>query len=274
MKHVRFFFDKKHRPKAREFVMAMIEQSRNVGLSASVITEYEPFDGLYVCYGCGRPDLNSHLDRHVAAGRCALNIDVGYWGNSFRLSVDGLHPAFLPDADASRFDKQKHQISNTYDPAGPIILVGLGPKSRHLGRTWEEDKLVEIRAALPDRKVIFRPKPNRPYPLLSHVQTDDKTPIAELLRGASLIVTRHSNVAIDGCFQGIPSCTELGAAATLYGNDLLNPINPSEEERVAFLRKLAWWNWTLAEAKTTCIWNWLKHAIPLIRSTTGLSKRQ
>lgn len=274
MKSVKIYYDEKHRPKAKEFVLAMYSSAKRSGIAVEVMKEYEPFKGVFVCYGCGRPDLNALLDRHVAAGQRAINIDVGYWGNCFRFSVDGLHPSFLPEADAARFDKQSMKITNTYDPSGPIILVGLGPKSRHMDRTWEEDKLIEIEEQLPGREVIYRPKPNRPYPPVAVKKVDDKTPIDQLLVGASLVVTRHSNVGVDACFQGIPVCTETGAASTLYGNDLLNPSNPTEEERVAFLRKLAWWNWTLDEAKTACIWNWLKLAIPRIPSITGLSKAQ
>jgi hypothetical protein len=110
---------------------------------------------------------------------------------------------------------------------------------------WERKTLAALRAAYPGRRVVYRPK--RPEQLDNlPVAT---APIEEVLKGASLVVCRHSNVAVDACIAGVPVVCEDGAAAALYGSDLRRPANPGGEERRQFLERLAWWQWKPSEAK-------------------------
>ena len=74
-------------------------------------------------------------------------------------------------------------------------------------------------------------------------EIDGATPIQELLRGASLVICRHSNVAVDACIAGIPVECEDGAARWLYAAGPVQPI----ERRASFLRRLAWWQWQCDE---------------------------
>lgn len=76
-------------------------------------------------------------------------------------------------------------------------------------------------------------------------------PIDEALRGASLVVCRHSNVAVDACVAGIPVECDDGAAAALYRG---NP-NPTREQRAEFLRRLTFWEWRPDEAAQA--WDWI-----------------
>jgi hypothetical protein len=59
------------------------------------------------------------------------------------------------------------------------------------------------------------------------------------MRGCSLVVCRHSNVAIDACIAGVPVECDDGAAFALYRNG----PQPDENARREFLGRLAWWNW-------------------------------
>ena len=129
------------------------------------------------------------------------------------------------------------------DPAGPIILVGLGTKSRTYlnDEDWESRTLARLEQRFPNRRILHRPKPGHGYTKL-HCERDTTTPIAELLRGASLVVCRHSNVAVDAAIDGVPFECEDGAAAWLTGK----PFTP--EQRLDFLRRLAWWQWRVTEA--------------------------
>jgi hypothetical protein len=69
--------------------------------------------------------------------------------------------------------------------------------------------------------------------------------IKDVLRGCSLVVCRHSNVAIDACVAGVPVDCEGGAALALYAE---HP-QPTREHRVQFLQRLSWWQWRPSEAR-------------------------
>ena len=250
-----------YRPKIRRLVESMYVSARRLGYDVDRVSAYKPFDGLLVCYGCGRPDLTIVMEKHIASGNPVLTLDapywrLGYWQSAYRLAVNSPHPKMLFDMPANRFDSLNFKLTDEYDPAGPILLIGVGPKSRHVAGSYECDTLLKIRQVYPGRRIIYRPKPNREFVRLHGVKVDAVTPISELLAGASLVVTRHSNVGIDAAFKGIPVVTETGAAIHLYSDDLANPHNPDVEERRTFLRRLAWWNWAEGEMTTRTFWDW------------------
>jgi hypothetical protein len=94
--------------------------------------------------------------------------------------------------------------------------------------------------------VIYKPKRHGDPPLPGFPMRNG--PIIDSLRGCSLVVCLHSNVAIDACIAGVPVVCEDGAAAALYTNDIRHPVKPTREQRMAFLESLAWWNWLPIEA--------------------------
>jgi hypothetical protein len=81
-------------------------------------------------------------------------------------------------------------------------------------------------------------------------------PIEIVLSGASLVVCRHSNVALDACIAGIPVVCEDGIASTLYGNDINNPIMPTLEQRRQLIANAGWWQWSPTEARQA--WEFIK----------------
>jgi hypothetical protein len=82
--------------------------------------------------------------------------------------------------------------------------------------------------------------------------------IEAVLASASLVVCRHSNVAVDACRMGIPVVCNDGAAAAIYPSRLEDEaMQPSFETRAEFLRRLAWWQWSAAEMSSGAIWPWL-----------------
>lgn len=108
--------------------------------------------------------------------------------------------------------------------------------------------LIDLRQRFPGRKIIYRPKPNSP-PVKLNCPMEAKMPIEKLLEGASLVVSRHSNVCVDGVIANVPFEAEDGAAMWLRGKPW------SIENRIAFLRKLSWWQWQVKEAKEA--WDFL-----------------
>jgi hypothetical protein len=215
-------------------------------------------------FGPGAVVRDAARHRQIANGGKAACWDLGYLGagklpgvSYLRVSVDHNHPWRDFDAtpsDGSRLDAfGPPHLRTDAAPGGPVIVIGMGPKSRtHLGLTdWEMTKLRELKQRFPKHSVLYRPKPvsyggkviNRD----KHIDwpLSELGPIADTLRGASLVVCRHSNVAVDACIAGIPVECEDGAAYWLYRNR----CDPSLEERIDFLRRLTWWQWRTDEQK-------------------------
>lgn len=222
---------------------------------------------LLMCYGLGHPQRRPWWLGHIASGRHAVGFDLGYWREAkklasnrpMRMTVDADHPQrWLDDRPPTRFDAAQLRLRNDYVASGPIVIVGLGVKTtRMLGvavTDWEHDALNRIRAVYPNTPVVYRPK-NEDGTNLPGTRKMAGMPIEQVLRGASLVVCRHSNVAVDACLAGIPVVCEDGAASILYGNSLKQPVNPTYEQRLHFLRNLAWWQWRPSEA-AQC-WNFL-----------------
>lgn len=238
----------------RPMLEALHSAAQNSGTSVLCSTEYSGKCDWLVLYGVGHKDRAPVRSAHVKSGRRAILWDVGYWSRrklrgALRVSIDHDHPhAWLdrtPD-DSVRFASMEISLRNDHDPAGHIVLVGLGPKTRaYLGpesEHWERDKLAELRARFPDRTIIFRPKPKRPAPLLD-CPKDEVSSIEQLLRGAALVVCRHSNVAVDAAIAGVPFECEDGAALWLANRGFTEP------NRISFLNRLAWWQWEIPEAR-------------------------
>jgi hypothetical protein len=211
---------------------------------------YEGQSDWLVLFGVGAEVNNAARNAQLARGGRVLMWDLGYVDRKkvvghLRMSIDTDHPPQWFDAtpqDGARWKRLAVPMREDADPAGPILLVGLGRKSRiYLNApNWERKAYGELTARFPGRRIVFRPKGSDQTRL--PCETDAVTPIADLLRGASLVVCRHSNVAVDAAIAGVPFEAEHGAAVWLSQRDF-TPTN-----RLAFLQRLAWWQWRSTEA--------------------------
>lgn len=228
----------------RALAIAMEES----GDTVSRTTAYAGAAQVLVVFGIGADAHNAARNAHLDNGGRVLHFDLGYFGirkHWLRMSIDHDHPQHLLDmtpADPVRWDAHHLALRKDARDNGPILLVGLGRKSRqYLGLpNWERDTLRRIRAEFPRRQVIYRPKGHDGIDL--RIPTDPDTPIAELLRGASLVVCRHSNVAVDAAIAGVPFQAENGAATWLQGREY------TAANRLDFLRRLSHWQYNPTEA--------------------------
>lgn len=204
---------------------------------------------ILMTYGMGHPVRRPWWQQHRAAGGRCIGWDLGYWRRDdgmMRCTIDHDHPqAMLRPEPPERWDRERIALRSDGKANGPIVLVGLGAKTvRDHGMKslrWERGQIERLKAERPARKIVFRPKrPNDRSPN----GTADNRPIEAVLNGASLVVCRHSNVAVDACIAGVPVQCEDGAAHALYANN----EQPSPDERLQFLRSLAWWQWHKTEA--------------------------
>lgn len=229
---------------------------------------YKPREGsTLVLYGLGGGDKMEIARQHKGN---VLSWDAGYWDRSldlknrrYRVSLNGLHPApYVMKGQAptgERFNASGLKVERRkVDPSGPILLVGNGPKSNAIGAAgWSAKKSKELRRLFPDRKIVYRPKPKRPAEPGVLCDSVCLWPIEKALASVSLVVCRHSNVAVDACRWGIPVVCEDGAARAIYPNTY-DGEQPDEATRLEFLHRLAWWQWSARELEKGLHWKWLE----------------
>jgi hypothetical protein len=215
---------------------------------ARALETYSPEKELLVTYGTGHALRRPWWQQHRRRGERCLGLDLGYWDRSgddagMRFTIDTDHPPqFLRPEPAGRWDGRCVGLREDAGD-GPVLLIGQGAKAVQVRGErplqWEMTQLRRFK----DRPLMFRPK-RRGEPVPQGVAVSRHETIEEALQGVSLVVCRHSNVAVDACIAGVPVECEGGAAHALYRET----PNPPPAERLAFLRSLAWWNWRPSEA--------------------------
>jgi hypothetical protein len=168
-----------------------------------------------------------------------------------RATIDEDHPqAWLRKEEPTRWDSQGIALRKDFKAKGPALIVGMGHKSLpvHGLNPLQWERAAVSRAVAMGLQPLFKPKKAR-YPVMPGISVA-RGSIEQALKGAALVLCRHSNVAVDACIAGVPVMCEDGAAQVLYRN---GPA-PTPEQRIEFLRSLAYWQWTPAEAKEA--WNY------------------
>lgn len=221
------------------------------GITFQATSDYRGIAPWLVLWGVGRRECMAARTAHIARKGRTASWDLGYFGREkgrgyMRVSVDIDHPWPYLDrtpADPSRFAALGVTLREDADPDGHVVLVGMGRKSRAQLSLygWEQMKLSELRRRFPGRRIVYRPKRATDDVILP-VETVADGPIEDVLRGASLVVTRHSNVAVDAVVAGVPFECENGAAYWLRQKPF------TRENRLDFLHRLAWWQWRPFEA--------------------------
>lgn len=137
---------------------------------------------------------------------------------------------------------------------GAVLVAGMSDKAAgtHGFRPlqWENRTLELLRDAFPTQEVIYRPKPKN---------LNEGEPIASVLARTSIIVTHHSNVAVDGLVAGVPchatkgvgklaSYAEMTQAVAIRGPVL------TYDERCALLADVAYAQWAPDEMRDGSAW--------------------
>lgn len=251
---VEILVDPKMANRGAQMLDAMIAASPiPVHVSKVYTGKYE----LLMTYGTGHPLRRPWWVDHIASGRHAIGWDLGYWNRenrTMRLTIDADHPQKLLQPESpDRWARDGIELRSDSKPRGRVVIIGMTAKSNRmtlLGRMrWETREARIAKAKYPDREIVYRPKRDT-EPTLPGFKTA-RGDIADVLRGASLVICRHSNVAVDACIAGVPVQCEDGAAYALYAN---NP-EPTPAQRLEFLRSLAHWQYTPNEAATA--WNFI-----------------
>lgn len=232
MATVEFLYVKRPNMRAMRMLDALWSAVELAGDVPKKTTWYLGKSDWLIFQGSGFPEHNQARNLQRKRGH-TFHTDLGYTNreeNMMRVCVDDDHPHKWFYKTEQR--PSNIQLRNTFKEDGPIILVGLGTKSRKYLRAfdWEKQKFKQLKAEFPDRQIIYRPKGDdfSNFPC----KTDSLTPFSELVDGASLVVARHSNCCIDAMLANVPFSCEDGAAMAFDG------------DRQKFVNKLSRWQYT------------------------------
>lgn len=233
---------------AAPILNAFADAARAAGDEVRETHGYEGRSEWLVLQGVGDRMHDAARRAHVRQGGHVLMWDFGYWDREkitgrMRMSIDDDHPQRWLDATPIDPGRTVPALREDGDPAGPIVLIGLGRKSRKYLRAgeWERRVHADLVRRFPGRRIIFKPKPGDPTRVPCETVPAD-TPIEELLKGASLLVCRHSNCAVDAAIAGVEFEAEDGAAVWLQARGF------TRANRLEFLQRLAWWQYKPHEA--------------------------
>lgn len=220
------------------------------GMKPVMTNSYKGDAKWLVMWGVGGGNRSAIRDLHGSRGGITVLLEFGFFK---RDKTDGYVRLALNDDYCTRWLDQtppaperwnelQVELREDADPTGPIILAGIGPKQRAYmnGVMWEEAKLTELQRRFPGREIVYRPKPNRPFPRLP-VRTIASGPIEQALKGASLVACLHSNVAIDAVVAGVPFEAEEGPSTWLRDKPY------TRENRLDLLQRIARWQYRLHE---------------------------
>lgn len=259
-------------------IESVYDGARKAGIDAQ-ITGGKIRDGAYIAlYGLGAHDRIQHAGKPNV-----ISFDAGYWERKldvpirkYRVSIGGFHcPQRIfkgPRPSPERWQECGLQIAqDSQNKLGPILLVGNGPKSNRIGaENWCAEMSKNLREWFPDRKIWYRPKPKRAYDKgVDYDGVAEKINIDSVLDQVSLVVCRHSNVAIDAARRGVPVACDDGMAKAIYkwaaweisdsqryGNGAITGA-VALSRRTEFLHRLAWWQWSMTEIRNGKFWPWM-----------------
>lgn len=262
--------------KAKLLIEAVYEGALKADVDARIVKDGKVRADAHVAlYGLGGADRIRFLGQPKV-----ISFDAGYWERKldvpvrkYRVSIGGFHcPDRIfrgPNPGPERWASAGLEITSRYDPNGPILLVGNGPKSNRIGaERWCADMSRKLREWFPGRTIWYRPKPKRRHDVdVDYDALAEKINIDSVLAQCSLVVCKHSNVAVDAARVGVPCLAEDGAGHSIYhapdcmvnaswnGNGL--PHMPDAIERAEFLHRLAWWQWSITEIREGKFWPWM-----------------
>lgn len=251
----------------KALLKAAADGARSIGMRTVVttVTNRHQSNCDWVCiHAAGQLKRSVLRFDHIGKGGSVASWDHAYFGRDkdpdltyLRVSINELHPQHLlskTPPHPERWDALGIMLRNDYDKWGQVIVAGTGGRARARNRKsqWELRTVEKMKKRFPKHRVVYRPKPG-----LNWVENfgcpRDERPVEEVLKGASLLVCQHSNIALDACVAGIPVICDGGIAHWLYSK---TPA-PSANERLDLLRRVAWWQYQLRNEEMIKAWRFL-----------------
>lgn len=241
---------------------AMHKAAHSAGVRARYVAKFTGNAELIMTWGMGHIGRRKDLNQQIAKGGHVVGWDLGYFSRDtyLRVTIDGDHPANVCNMPGDRFAAHNLRLTDTYNPDGHILLIGMGIKSRaqfgYIGPVFELTTLYKLQRDYPERKILYKPKKTDPSELKCKAAPAN---IIDALDGCALVVSRHSNVSLDAALCGVPAVCDDGIGASLYGSDVRNPTIATKAQREQLLYNAAYWQYKSTEASQA--WEWIKSRV-------------
>ncbi len=247
-----------------DVLLATLKRTAPAAVRATIQRTYQGGSDWLVLWGPGHPARVSPMRQQLAAGGHCIVADLAYWDRDrkVRISIDAPHPqAWVMQRDwpTARLAADHLVLENSWNPNGPVLVAGIGDKARvQYGAAvdaWEAQLIAAARA----RGHVVQYRHKRAGNLPRGTVAAPAGPIDQAVRGASCVITWHSNVAVDAIRLGIPVICKDGAAAAVCPADfpaIGQPQPLALDVRARFLSNVAWFQWAPNEAPQ--LWTWLQ----------------
>jgi len=247
--------------RARIVAAAMDEGLRRHGIKTIVRDKFRGVEGdIAVAYGWIHEPIFKKYGSY-------LYFDLGYWDRKpkgqpkegmHRLSISSWCPTdrMARGMPTDRLGKSGELLR--FSTGRNILIAGMSEKAArthgYAFKQWEDEAMVRMRAYT-NRPIVFRPKPSKAVP---------GTPISDELRRSAVVVSHHSNVAVEAMIEGVAVYAEKGVGKLVSMKDLREveyARPPDLETRIAFLADIAYCQWTPEEMRRGEVW---EHASSLV----------
>lgn len=279
-KHVHLFYDhgKRSRILCQNMEKGIHSAGDKVDSSGAVTYMGKPISDVAVFYGL-RGKLMQILKTYVDAGKTAVLIDLGFWGRHdggrlagyHKFVINGLQPGDYfnsKEHPANRFNKFGIDLK-PYNPEGEyILLAGMSGKAASVyglaPEQYERNMVREIRKYT-DMPIVYRPKPTfqDATKIDGAIYSGPEEDLNGVLEKAKIVVSHHSNVAVDAIVAGKPVIVGAQCVASCFSNNvgegfLGNVFFPTDSARLQWLYNIAYTQWNVREMRTGVAWNFFK----------------
>lgn len=226
--------------------------------------DYKKVDSDYaVMYGFA--DRLREIYEDYRSDAAVVYFDLGYWKRRIKTRYDGYYKAVVNGRHPTEYFQKREHCGSRLEALGVeiqpwrsggenVILAGMSEKAARAEglehQRWERDAFKTL-VRHTNRPIIYRPKPNcsRSRPIKG--ARFDKTSLpGQLFETAHAIVTRHSNIAVEGLIAGIPAFCDAGVASVLSKKNLVKIEKPwYPDNRLQWARDIAWCQFKLTEIK-------------------------
>jgi hypothetical protein len=255
---------------------------RNLGIGYTTIldTDYTgPCADFAVFYGY-EGNTPRIMKEYMDAGRTVVFIDLGYFerrkGGRYRgyhkVAINARHPtAYIKKMMRMGLPKRSYQgpsIQPWKTNGQNILVAGMSARAAEsIGYDpgeWERGIIRRIKMQYPHLSIIYRSKPTwlEAKPLtFAEFELGASCSIGKSLENTKVLVTRHSNTAIDALVYGVPVYCEDGVAYPLSMHTIDKLEDPDyPENREEWLNALAWCQFEIPEIESGFMWDFLtKH---------------
>lgn len=219
-----------------------------------------------IAYGWSHREI---FKQYKEAGAQFAYFDLGYWNRRpptapmdghYRLAMNDWDtatnmPRGVPDDRLKTLEADLKPRQKGRD----VVIACMSIKAVRIHgydfREWENGVRKQVEQWGLNRTVVMRDKPNK--------KAKPMPAIADVLKTAHMLITHHSNAAVDALVNGIPTYAKKGVGSLWSAPDLTkesveNPYFPCERDRRALLADVAYAQWKPEEMRSGAAWEFMK----------------